>query len=120
MIAPERGKARSRLALVTGIILAFLSLAALVLSMGATGVGWALASIILFLACLCSHWIGLRSVCLCLAVTVIHFATFGPLSSVGSNVSSVTVVIFVWGPFIASGLALLLPYWRRMIGRKDS
>ena len=85
MIAPERGKARSRLALVTGIILAFLSLAALVLSMGAPGLGWALASIILFLACLCSHWIGLRFVCLCLAVTVIHFVTFGPLWCLGDS-----------------------------------
>lgn len=119
MIAPERGKPRSRLALVTGIVLTLLSIAAIVLSLGAPGLGWALASITLVLASVCSLWIGLRVVCLCLAATTIHFVTFGPLTySVGSNVSWVAVAIFGWGPFIVCGLALLLSFWRRRIGRR--
>lgn len=118
MTAVERGKPRSRLALVTGIILAFLSIAAIVLSLGAPGLGWAFASMILLAASVCARWIGLRLVSLCMTVTVIHFVTVGPLSdSGGANVGWGVVIFFWWGPLIVSGLVLLMSLLRARIAR---
>lgn len=123
MNAHERGKPRSRLALLTGGILIFLSIVAIVLSLGAPGLGWALASIILVMASLCLPWIGQRFVVLCMAVTVIHFVTFGPLTYSGaspSNVSWIIVAVFGWGPFVICGIAVLLPFWTKHDDDRES
>lgn len=120
MTAHEGGKPRSRLARITASVLLLLSIGAIVLSLGAPGLGWAFASVILMIASLCTPWLGTRVVYPSLAVTAIHLVTFGPLtSSGGAHVSWMIGAILSWGPFLVCGVALLVPFWKRRFRRTD-
>lgn len=74
----------------SGVGFVLLSLAAIVLGLGAPGLGWGLATVTMVAASLCFRLVGRAWLCVCLALAAIHVLTVGPLgggagSSFGDN-----------------------------------
>lgn len=123
MMDHERDTGLSRPARWTGALLVAISAAAIVLSLGAPGLGWALASIILVLASFCIAWLGRRIVAVCLAVAIVHFFTFGPFTyQTGSaiNVSWLVSIGLGWGPLLISSVALIASIMRFRFSKNTS
>jgi hypothetical protein len=90
-----------------------LSVVSVVLSLGAPGLGWGLATVTMVAASLCFRLVGQRWLYICLAVTAIHLLTFGPLGGgAGSSFGSDWFIgaVFAALPFIAGVGALVVTY----------
>lgn len=88
---------------------ALLSMVAVVLSLGAPGLGWGLATLTMIAASLCARLAGRGWLYVCLALTLVHLLTFGPLGVAGSSFGSHRVVgaVFAALPFVAGIGALV-------------
>jgi hypothetical protein len=96
-----------------------LSPGAIVLSLGAPGLGWALSGVTLIVASMCSPLIGRHWLVACLAFAIVHLLTFGPLGIYDSSSfdPDLVKVVFTFGPMTIGLIALLLPFWRQRFGR---
>ena len=88
--------------------------------MGAPGLGWVVAVLNLLLAGLFIPLIGRRCLGLCLAITIAHLFTVGPMSGVQSSFQTAPLfsVGFVLLPIVIAACLLLLPLWRAHQRRK--
>lgn len=91
-----------------------LSVLSVVLSLGAPGLGWGLATITMVAISLCSRLVAQPWFYLCLAVTFIHLLTYGPLGGAGSSFGNDWFIgaVFAALPFIAGVGALAVAYMR--------
>lgn len=109
------GAGHYRLIWLSGAGCVLLSLIAVVLSLGAPGLGWGLATVTMVAISLCSRLVGQRWLYVCLAVTTIHLLTFGPLGGgTGSSFGDRWFIgaMFAAAPFIAAAGALAARYLR--------
>jgi hypothetical protein len=86
-----------------------LSVVSIGLSLGAPGLGWAMATVTMVAASLCARLVGQAWLAVCLALTAVHVLTLGPLGGgAGSSFGSEWVigVLFTGIPFIAGMGAL--------------
>jgi hypothetical protein len=100
---------------ITGSALLILSLCAIVLSLGAPGLGWALSNATLLGACVVSNLIGRKWLLACLILTCLLLVTFGPLGIYESSRFDPDwpMSAFTFGPVMISLLTLLMPIWRQ-------
>lgn len=94
------------------LIMSFL---AILLSLGAPGLGWMLATLAMIGVSLCWRRVGRRWVWICLGVTLIHLLTLGPLGGGGASSfgdSPAFGIVFTAAPFVAGAAALASAYWR--------
>jgi hypothetical protein len=106
---------RRRLRRSAGAGFVLLSVVSLVLSLGAPGLGWVLATVTMVAVSLCSHLVGQRWLAICLGVTLVHVITLGPLSdSPGSSFGSDWLfgAVFTAAPLVVGVVALVVTYWR--------
>ncbi len=91
-------------------ILVSLSLGAILLSMGAPGVGWVLSSATLIAASVCAHFIGRAWLLACSLLSVALLLTFGPLGYFDSSKfdPNLMMVAFTFGPLAVALIALFL------------
>jgi hypothetical protein len=107
----DTGAGRRRLASLAGAGFVVMSGVSVVLSLGAPGLGWLLATVTMVTVSLCSRLVGQRWLCVCLGVTLVHLFTFGPLSRApGSSFGSdwIFAAIFTGTPLVAGVVALVL------------
>jgi hypothetical protein len=107
------GAGHRRLTWLSGAGLVLLSVASIVLSLGAPGLGWGLATVTMVVASLCSRLVGLRWLCICLGVTLVHSVTLGPLAGgAGSSFGADWFIgaVFAAMPFLAGAGALVVTY----------
>lgn len=95
--------------MLAGPAFVIMSLLAIVLSLGAPGLGWMLATLTMVAVSLCWRRVGRRWVWICLGVTLAHLLSFGPLgggdaSSYGDNLA--LGIAFTAAPFVAGVAAL--------------
>lgn len=104
---------RRRLRL-SGAGFTLLSVVAIVLSLGAPGLGWGLATMTMIAASLCARLVGQRWLYVCLALTLVHVLTFGPLGVAGSSFGSHWLIgaVFAALPFVAGIGALVAAHVR--------
>lgn len=110
------GVRRRRLLRLSGAGFLLLSVLSILLSLGAPGLGWGLATVTMIAISLCSRVVGRRWLWGCLIVTLVHFASLGPLvgragESFGSN--WFTGVVFAAAPFVFGIVALVGTYFRQ-------
>jgi hypothetical protein len=108
--APDR-----RLRRIAGAGFVFMSVVSLVLSLGAPGLGWALATVTMIAVSLCSALVGRRWLVICLGVTLFHLFSVGPLnSSPASSFGSDWLfgAAFTAAPLVVGVVALAFTYWR--------
>jgi hypothetical protein len=106
---------RRRLRRFAGAGFVLMSVVSLVLSLGAPGLGWALATVTMVVVSLCSHLVGQRWLAICLGVTLVHLITVGPLNgSAGSSFGSDWLfgAVFTAVPLVVGVVALAVTYWR--------
>jgi hypothetical protein len=87
-----------------------LSMCSIVLSLGAPGLGWGLATVTMVALSLCCRLVGPGWVSVCLAVTTMHALTLGPLGGgPGASFGSDWLVgtVFTSIPFLAGAVALV-------------
>lgn len=104
------GTGHRRLPRLAGAGFALLSVVAVVLSLGAPGLGWGLATMTMIAASLCARLVGQRWLYVCLALTLVHLLTFGPLGVAGSSFGSHGLIgaVFAALPFVAGIGALVV------------
>ena len=114
------GKARRWLGLVFAAACIFLSIVSMVISLGAPGIGWAIAATILVIATFMTSLIGRLTLGICLAITVIHLFTFGPLSPMGhtSTLAPAFIFLFAIAPLLIASASILRPLWQRRKRRR--
>jgi hypothetical protein len=106
---------RRRLRRSAGTDFVLMSVVSLVLSLGAPGLGWVLATVTMVAASFCSQLVGQRWLAICLGVTLVHVITLGPLSdSPGSSFGSDWLfgAVFTATPLVVGVAALVITYWR--------
>jgi hypothetical protein len=107
------GAGHYRLIWLSGAGFVLLSVLSVVLSLGAPGLGWGLATVTMVVVSLCSRLVGRRWLYICLAVTTIHLLTLGPLGGgAGSSFGTDWYIgaVFAAIPFIAGIGALVVTY----------
>lgn len=108
-------KPRWRVAL--GIGLVALSILAVVVSVGAPGIGWMLAVVTLYAGGLSAPRTGRRQLLAVLAIGLLHLFLVGPLAGfrwIGGGPGAGFVIFFVALPLATASIALCLPgIWRR-------
>lgn len=107
------GGGHHRLIWLFGAGFVLLSVVSVVLSLGAPGLGWSLATVTMVMASLCSRLVGPCWLSICLAVTTIHLFTFGPLrGGAGSSLGTDWFIgaVFATIPFVAGIGALAATY----------
>lgn len=106
---------RRRLRRLAGAGFVLMSVVSVVLSLGAPGLGWVLATVTMVAVSLCAHLVGQRWLSICLGVTLVHLLTLGPLSdSPGSSFGSDLLfgAVFTAAPLVVGVVALVVTYWR--------
>lgn len=103
------GTGHRRLRTLAGAGFVLLSLVAVVLSLGAPGLGWGLATLTMIAISLCARLVGRGWLYVCLALTLVHLLTFGPLGVAGSSFGSHWLIgtVFAALPFVAGMGALV-------------
>jgi hypothetical protein len=109
------GARRRSLTWLAGAGFVLMSVVSVVLSLGAPGLGWALATVTMVAVSLCSHLIGQRWLWICLGVTLVHLLTLGPLGggkapSFGSD--WFFGAVFTAMPIVVGVVALVVTYLR--------
>ena len=97
-------------AMLSGAGFVLLSVVSVVLSLGAPGLGWGLATVTVIALSLCARLVGRRWLCVCLALALVHLLTLGPLGGrAGSSFGSHWLVgaVFAALPFVAGVGALM-------------
>jgi hypothetical protein len=106
---------RRRLIRIAGGGFALMSIVSVVLSLGAPGLGWVLATVTMVAVSLCSYLVGQGWLWICLGVTLVHLFTFGPLGGdTGSSFGGDWVfgAVFTAMPFVVGVVALVVTYFR--------
>ncbi len=109
------GARLQRLISLSGAGFVLLSLISMILSLGAPGLGWSVATITMVGVSLCSRLVGRRWLSACLALTAIHLFTLGPLARGAvwpSGTGRFHVAMFAALPFLAGIGALVGTYLR--------
>jgi hypothetical protein len=115
VISAAAGRRRRLIRLVAGAGFALMSVVSVVLSLGAPGLGWVLATVTMVAVSLCSHLVGQRWLWICLGVTLVHLITLGPLGgSAGSSFGGDWVfgTVFTAMPLVVGVVALVVTYLR--------
>lgn len=102
---------RRRRTSLAGAGFTMMSVVSVVLSLGAPGLGWLLATVTMVMVSLCARLVGQRWLCVCLGVTLVHLFTFGPLSrTTGSSFGNdwLFAAVFTGTPLVAGVIALVL------------
>lgn len=113
-------KARRWLGLLVATACIFLSIVSMIVSLGAPGIGWAIAATILVIATFMASLIGRLTLGICLAITVIHLFTLGPLSPLGLTftLAPAFIFLFVIVPLLITSASMLRPLWQRRKRRR--
>ena len=103
---------------VAGAALVLLSFTAIVVSLGAPGIGWTLSGATLIVASSCSPLIGRGWLVICSILTVVLMLTFGPLVYYDSSIFDPNWVMaaFTFGPLAIGLVALLAAFGRQRAG----
>lgn len=106
----EPGAGHDRAACLSGAGFVLLSVLAVVLSLGAPGLGWGLATITMNAVSVFSREVSRYAPGICLVVTALHLFTLGPMAggAVSSDNDWFVAAAFAVLPFIAGTGALVI------------
>ena len=94
-----------------GLGFVLLSIVATLLGLGAPGLGWGLATLTMIAASLRARSVGRAALIVCLAITLFHALSWGPLATQpASSYGGVPLLdrVFTAAPFVAGIVALAL------------
>lgn len=100
-----------------GVFLVVQSALAVVISVGAPGIGWMLAVVTLYVGGLAARRIARGQLLAVFVIALLHLFLFGPFAGfrwISGNPGAGLVIFFVALPLVTAALALCLPMiWRR-------
>lgn len=98
------------LRLIASVFLIILSGLSIIISLGMPGVGWVISALVVIVASLMAPLIGISTVAIALAISLVHLVTFGPMAGfrlqpgVDTGFGLIAIVV----PFLVGFIVLLV------------